>query len=196
MAKIAAGRTVLSIERDERDRVRFVVSRAVDPAGGVMHGLVDPAFLWAFDDDVAISSDAKLVVLDEAARVLFSSFDPGQTLPEIVTRQASQRVAGHFEWRDDQDEYLAAHWGLFLQARMAVPKWTIVLSQPKALVLAPIIAFKRIFMLVVVLTILIVFLLSGRQIRRNLTPLARLKEGAQRLAMGDLDTRVEVTTSR
>lgn len=197
VTKIAAGRTALSTERDGRDRIRFVVSRAVDTAApdrGVMHGLVDPTFLWAFDDDVAIAPDAKLVVLDEAGRILFSSFDPGQTLPDIVTRQAGQRVAGHFEWRDEEGEYLAAHWGLFLQASMAVPKWTIVLSQPKALVLAPITAFKRIFMLVIVLTILIVFLLSGRQIRRSLTPLARLKEGAQRLAMGDLDTRVEVTT--
>jgi len=197
MAKLAAGKTVLSTGRDGSGRVRVVVSRAVDPGlpqRGVVHGMVDPAFLWRFDDEVAIGADARLIILDEAGRALFSSFGVGQTLPDIVTRQAAQRVAGHFEWRDDHGEYLAAHWGLFLQATMAVPKWTIVLSQPRADVLAPVTAFKRIFILVIVLTVLTVFLLSGQQIRRSLTPLARLKEGAQRLAMGDLDTRVEVTT--
>jgi signal transduction histidine kinase/ActR/RegA family two-component response regulator len=197
VGKIAAGKTVLSIERDGSDRVRVVVSRAVDPElphRGVVHGTVDPAFLWGFDDDLVLAADAKLVVLDEAGRVLFSSFGPDQTLPDIVTGQAAQRVAGHFEWGDGNGEYLAAHWGLFLQASMAVSKWTIVLSQPKADVLAPITAFKRIFLLVVVLTILTVFLLSGQQIRKSLTPLNQLKEGAQRLATGDLDARVEVTT--
>src|SRR6185312_1981650 len=41
LTKIAAGRTVLSIEREGRDQVRFVVSRAVDAAApdrGIVHG--------------------------------------------------------------------------------------------------------------------------------------------------------------
>ena len=143
---------------------------------------------------MGIAADAKLVVLDEAGRVLFSSFGPDRMLPEAVTRQASQRVTGHFEWRDGDGEYLATHWALFLHASMAVPKWTIVLSQPKAEVFAPLAVFRRIFVLVLALTILTVVLLSGRQIRRSLTPLAQLKEGARRLATGDLSTRVEVAS--
>jgi HAMP domain-containing protein len=39
-----------------------------------------------------------------------------------------------------------------------------------------------------------VLLLSVRQIRRSLTPLERLQDGTRRLAQGDLDTRVEVTS--
>jgi signal transduction histidine kinase/ActR/RegA family two-component response regulator len=196
-AAVAAGKTVLSTDRDGAGRVRVVVSRAVDaalPHRGVVHGLVEPAFLWALHDDVGIAADAKLIVLDEAGRVLFSSSGHGQMPPEIVTRQAAERVAGHFEWRDGDAEYLATHRAIFLQATMAVPKWTIVLSQPKAEVFAPIAVFKRVFVLVIVLTILTVALLSGRQIRRSLTPLAELKEGARRLAMGDLGTRVEVAS--
>jgi signal transduction histidine kinase/ActR/RegA family two-component response regulator len=196
-ASVAAGKTVLSTDRDATGRVQVVLSRAVDPVlprGGVVHGAVDPAFLWALGDDAGIAADAKLVVLDEAGRVLFSSSGASEMPPETVTRQAAQRVAGHFEWRDGGGEYLATHWALFLQASMAVPKWTIVVSQPKADVFAPIAVFKRIFVLVLVLTILTVVLLSGQQIRRSLTPLAQLKEGARRLAVGDLGTRVEVAS--
>ena len=196
-ASVAAGKTVLSTARDGAGGVRVVVSRAVDPAlphRGVVHGLVDPAFLWELDGDTGIAADAKLLVLDEAGRVLFSSFGSGQMPPEIVTRQAAERVAGHFEWRDGDGEYLATHRAIFLQATMAVSKWTIVLSQPKAEVFAPIAMFRRIFVLVIALTILTVVLLSGQQIRRSLTPLHQLKEGARRLAMGDLGTRVEATS--
>jgi signal transduction histidine kinase/CheY-like chemotaxis protein len=39
-----------------------------------------------------------------------------------------------------------------------------------------------------------VLLLSVRQIRKSLTPLEKLQEGTRRLAMGELDTRVEVTS--
>ena len=112
---------------------------------------------------------------------------PGQPLPEIVTRQAARSVENHFEWGDDHGDYIATRWTLFLQANLAAPKWTIVLSQPKADVFAPIATFKRIFALVVTLTFLTVVFLSGQQIRRSLTPLAQLKEGAQQLALGDLD---------
>jgi signal transduction histidine kinase/ActR/RegA family two-component response regulator/HAMP domain-containing protein len=196
-ASLATGKTVLSTDRDGSGRVRVVVSRPVDPLrahDGVVHGVVDPAFLWALDGDVALAADAKLVVLDDAGRVLFSSFGSDQVLPEGLTRQAAQRAAGHFEWRARDGDYLATHRALFLQASMAVPRWTIVLSQPKADVFAPIATFKRIFALVIVLTLLTIVLLSGRQIRRSLTPLAELKEGARRLAMGDLGTRVEVAS--
>jgi len=192
-ATVAGGKTVLSVERDGTGRVLVFMSRAVGPVQPdrrVVHGLVDPVFLWRFDDDAAIPAETRLIVLDGTGRVLFSSLGSGQTPPESVTRRAAERVAGHFAWR----EYIATHWALFLQASMAVPKWTIVLSQPRADVLAPITAFTRIFVLVIVLTILTVLLLSVQQIRRSLTPLAQLKEGARRLAMGDLDTRVEVTT--
>ncbi|MGH7420350.1 MAG: ATP-binding protein, partial [Candidatus Rokuibacteriota bacterium] len=76
----------------------------------------------------------------------------------------------------------------------SAPKWTVVLNQTKADVFAPIASFKRTFFLVVLLTIWMVLLLSVRQIRKGLTPLEKLQEGTQRLAIGDLDTRVDVAS--
>jgi signal transduction histidine kinase len=53
---------------------------------------------------------------------------------------------------------------------------------------------RQIFLSVIAVTILTVLLVSVRQIRRSLTPVAQLKEGARRLAMGDLDARIEVAS--
>jgi len=47
-ASVAAGKTVLSTARDGTGRVRVVVSRTMDPTSpyrGVVHGVLDPAFL-------------------------------------------------------------------------------------------------------------------------------------------------------
>jgi signal transduction histidine kinase/ActR/RegA family two-component response regulator len=196
-AHLSAGKTVLSAEPGGDGRARLVVSRALDrarPERGILHGSVDPADFWTVEDETALPGGSKLVVLDEMGRVLFSSFDSTLTLPNAVTRYAGERVAGHFEWDNGTDEYIATHWSLFLLSSFSTPKWTIVLNQAKADVFAPIASFKRTFFLVVLLTVWMVLLLSVRQIRRGLIPLERLQEGTRRLAQGDLDTRVEVTS--
>jgi signal transduction histidine kinase/HAMP domain-containing protein/ActR/RegA family two-component response regulator len=196
-AHLSAGKTVLSAEPGGDGRARLIVSRALDrarPEHGILHGSVDPADFWTVEDETALPAGSKLIVLDETGRVLFSSFDSTLTLPKAVTRYAGERVAGHFEWDNGTDEYIATHWSLFLLSSFSTPKWTIVLNQAKADVFAPIASFKRTFFLVVLLTVWMVLLLSVRQIRRGLTPLERLQEGTRRLAQGDLDTRVEVTS--
>ena len=196
-AHLSAGKTVLSAEHGGDGRARLTVSRALDrarPERGILHGSVDPADFWTVEDETALPAGSKLIVLDETGRVLFSSFDSTLTLPKAVTRYAGERVAGHFEWDNGTDEYIATHWSLFLLSNFSTPKWTIVLNQAKADVFAPIASFKRTFFLVVLLTVWMVLLLSVRQIRRGLTPLEKLQEGTRRLAQGDLDTRVEVTS--
>jgi len=196
-AHLGAGKTVLSAEPGPDGRARLILSRALDrarPERGILHAAVDPAQFWAFEDETALPGGTKVIVLDERGRPLFSSFDSTLTLPPAVTRSAGERVAGHFEWDDGADEFVATHWSLFLQSSFATSKWTVVLNEAKADVFAPIASFKRTFFLVVLLTVWMVLLLSVRQIRRGLTPLERLQEGTRRLAQGDLDTRVEVTS--
>jgi len=196
-ARVAGGKTVLSTERDADGRVRFFLSRALDgahPERGILHGAINRAYLWTLQDEAGLQPGVKLIVLDESGRLLFPSFGSTGSLPESVTRQAGQRTAGHFEWSDGSAQYTATHWSLFLQSNFSTPKWTIVLNQSKADVLAPIAHFKITFLLVIILTVLMVLLLSVRQIRKSLTPLEKLQEGTRRLAMGDLDMRVEVTS--
>ncbi len=196
-ARVMTGKTVLSTEHDAGGRVRYFLSQPLDrtrPERGILHGAVNPAHLWTVHDEVGLQAGVKLTVLDDWGRPLFSSSGSARALPDPVTRQTSQRTAGHLEWNDGAAEYIATYWSLFLQSTFSTPKWTIVLTQPKADVLAPITRFKRTFFLVVLLTVLMVLLLSVRQIRKSLTPLERLQEGTRRLATGDLETRVEVAS--
>jgi hypothetical protein len=68
-ASLAAGKTVLSTQRDATGHAQLVVSRAIADRG-ILHGAIDPAFLWALGDDAALPPDTTLVVLDEGGRFL------------------------------------------------------------------------------------------------------------------------------
>jgi signal transduction histidine kinase len=197
-ARLMAGKTVLSVVTERGHGARAVLSRAVDPARparGVIHGLLDPDALWAIDEEGSLPVGCHLLILDHTGRVLFSLADAERPVVDHPVLPASRRGGGgDFTWHDGGTTYLAARWALFLQPSMGVADWTVVVSQPRDDVLAPITTFKRVFVLVLVLTVLIVLLLSAQQIRRHLTPLAQLKDAARRIAQGDLTTRVHATS--
>ncbi|MEK7204340.1 MAG: HD domain-containing phosphohydrolase, partial [candidate division NC10 bacterium] len=101
---------------------------------------------------------------------------------------------GQFEWSQGGEDYLVSYWSLFLRPRFHIPKWTVVLSESKAAVLAPVDEFKKIFPLVILLALWVVLLLSVSQIRRSLVPLEKLQEGTTRVAQRDFETRVTVNS--
>jgi putative nucleotidyltransferase with HDIG domain len=70
----------------------------------------------------------------------------------------------------------------------------VVLSQSKAVALAPVAYFNKTFFLIILLSLWVVLFLSIVQIRKNLIPLEKLKEGAIRIGNRDFNTRVSVTS--
>ena len=120
---------------------------------------------------------------------------PGRiSFPEPVTLDMTRSSSGQFKWTHAEKEYLASYWSLPLQFRFFVPKWTIVLGESKADVLAPMANFKTIFPLVILMSLWVVLLLSIGQIRRSLVPLERLQEGTRRIAARDFESRAAVTS--
>ncbi len=84
--------------------------------------------------------------------------------------------------------------GYLPKVQLFYPRWTIVLSTSKDYVFAPIVYFKKIFPLVILLSFWVVLLLSVIQIRRTMLPLEKLKDGTQRIAMRDFESRVKVAS--
>jgi signal transduction histidine kinase len=194
---LAAGKTVLSAEPATTGWPRLFLSRVVDgahPERGILQAEINPDYLWAGDDESTLLSTMRLVVLDGAGQPLFSSFDPSAPVSPELTRRAARGTPGRFTWSDGADTYEANPWQLFLQFQFLIPRWTIVVSESEADILAPIADFKRNFILVVLLSIWIVLLLSVRQIRKNLGPVERLQEGTRRIALGYFDGRVDVAS--
>lgn len=191
--EIFSGQTLVITQCDP-DRISHIyMSRSVEPAPYnkcILQSEIDPDYLWLVADESSLPPLTKLLVLDHAQNVLFSSWGSANAVPTELTRNRTNRSPVFFEWAEGQTRYLANQRELFLQSGFASQNWTIILSEPKAYSFAPIAYFKKTFPLVILLSIWVVLFLSLSQIRRSLAPLQQLKEGAQRVAQKDFDTRV------
>jgi putative nucleotidyltransferase with HDIG domain len=192
---IRSGRSLLFSEYHPDLSSRIFMSMAVDPQNprrGNLVGEINPTYLWDIEKQTTFPSMTELCVLDQSHNVLFSSLKSPVSLSEGVLEKMTHSAFGQFEWVNEKKEYLASYRSIFLQPAFFTPKWTVVLSESKSDVLAPMANFKKIFPLVILMSLWVVLLLSVIQIRRSMIPLEKLREGTRRIAARDFDSRVTV----
>jgi len=195
---LQSNKTVLSTIYHPDDRTSCIVmSMTLDPKNperGILLGELNPTYLWGIGDENPWLPTAEFCILNYSNDILFSTLPPPLLFPEKAVHTMDGNVSGQFEWEHEKNQYLASYWSLFLKARYYTPKWTVVLSEAKADVLAPAATFKKTFPFIIFLTLLMVLLLSIIQIRRNLVPLEKLQEGTRHIAQGKFDSRVSIKT--
>jgi len=185
-----AGKNVLSTTECFRSEPCVVLSRELNaghPEEGILAAEIQGSYLWDVEN---LPQDIAVCVLDPYGRSLFCSAEAPSAFPPQVTRSFS----GEFEWKLEGREFLANYWNLPLESSFSATHWTIVSSEAKSDVLAPLTRFRTSFLLVFLLALWVVLLLSLVQIRRNLGPLAKLKEGTGGISRGNFQTRVEINS--
>jgi class 3 adenylate cyclase/HAMP domain-containing protein len=191
---LATGQSLLITQSDADTLSGVLMLQALDPTNlsqGSLVAEINAEYLWGLE---GISPLTELSVLDASNRVMFcSTGSPDPFLPQL-TQELDLSSTGHFEWQDEDREYMASYWSVFLKFRFLAPPWTVVMSESKADVLAPLADFQRMFPLVILMSFWVVLLLSLVQIRRSLIPLGKLQEGTRRIAQRDFDSRVTVTS--
>jgi len=138
-----------------------------------------------------------LCLLNNEANMLYSTLTFPLSIPDQIAQEmkSGRSQSGNFEWSHQKSDYLSNYRQIFLQSNHVTRNsnyWMSVVSQAKAEVFEPIIDFRQIFILAVLLSLWVVLLLSYNQIRRTLVPLERLKEGTQRIARKEFSSRVMV----
>jgi len=194
---LGSGKALLSSQSSEDLAARIFMSLALDPQDlgrGILVGEINTTYLWDVDEENARLPMTELCVLDRSNTLLFCSMKVSESFREQLARVLARSAIGQFEWMGPEGEFLASYWSLFLQPRFYLPKWTVVLNESKADVMAPMADFKWSFPLVVLLALWVVMLLAVSQIRRSLIPLEKLREGTERVAKRDFDSRVAVTS--
>jgi putative nucleotidyltransferase with HDIG domain len=194
---LQAGKTVVSTMYYPGRPSRIFIIIALDPRKPrrrILLAEINPSYLWGITDENLWMQAAELCILDHSHHILFSMLPPPLSFPQEVVHAMDSNVSGQFEWKDKKNHYVASYWSLFLKERYYTPKWTVVLSESKADVLAPVATFKKTFPLVTLMTLWVVLLLSIIQIRRNLVPLERLKEGTKYIAQKNFNKRVIIKT--
>jgi len=97
-----------------------------------------------------------------------------------------------FNWRENNTDYIAYYWTIFLEGKFATAPWLVVLSKPKLEHQTSLDNIKSTYPIVVVLSFLLVILLTTSQLRRNLTPLELLQKATKEVASGNFDTTVDI----
>ena len=195
--RLEAGKTVLFVNYPQNDLPRIFMIRSVDIhdiQAGIILGEISTSELWGVGEIYTLPAMTEISVLDEYDNLLYSSIPLPENFSDHLVSRINDSRDRLFEWEHKGEVYLASSWAIFLKARYSIPKWTVVLSQPKALALAPVAYFNKTFFLVVLLSLWTVLFLSTFQIRRNLIPLEKLKEGVVRIGHRDFNTRVSITS--
>jgi HAMP domain-containing protein len=188
--RIASGRSALVVQYASEGVVNLYLCRLADlarPNEGILIGRIESDYLWRTE---TLPPMTELLILDEEDRTLFSTL-PGTDMTSGYLRGGS---SNQFEWTFRGQTYIAYAWTIPLKFSFGVSRWTIVLSESKADVLAPMTNFKTLFPLVILVSLWLVALLSIGQIRRNLIPLEKLQKGTRRIAVGDFKSEVDVSS--
>lgn len=184
---LARGGGVLLARRDAMP-ARLLLATRIDPtepAAGLVLAELSPGHVWGDPEDLAVGT--QVCVLDARGQVLYCSDPQLATLAaELGAGGADAAPVG------ERGEWQYNRRSLSLRARFAEDDWTVLTLRPGGASDAGLNRLAYVFLGIVVLTLLLVALLSGVQLRRTLVPLERLIEGTRRIAREEFNQPVVV----
>jgi hypothetical protein len=143
-----AGNTVLSIVNHSGSSPQIMMIMLADPKNlhaGYLMGEINPDYLWGIDQGNTLPPNTEFSVLDASKNVLFSSISYPDSFYQQVYSNLSHSSSGQFEFALENHKYLVGYWTPFMKPQFLVHGWTVVLSQSKDNVLAPMSHFKTTF---------------------------------------------------
>ncbi|MCD4675082.1 MAG: HD domain-containing protein [Desulfobacula sp.] len=155
-------------------------------------GQVETSYLWGIGYKNMLPPMTDLCLVDQFRKVLVSSFSVSDALLHRVMMKNDESKASFFQYNVGDQGFYVSYWPLFIKSGFNAPNLSVVLRRSEADAMSPIADFKKIFPLVVLLSIWIVLLLSIFHIRKSLVPLEKLKQGTLRVAKNDFKSRVAV----
>jgi len=179
------------------DQSRIFMAVPVDPehkSRDLLLAEIRPDFVWFMGDADTLPRNTHLCVLDRSNRALRSTLLPPISLPEEALALISKEHAGQFEWTHREKKYMTSFYILSLSSWYIADDLKLLLSEAKAVVLGPFKKWISLFFLVALASLWLVLFLSVIQIRRSMVPLEKLKEGTQRIARREFDSRVKVNS--
>ena len=175
---------------------RLFMVEALDPLRlnrGLLIGGIDTSRLWRYVTSV-LSENQDLTILGAPGVVFYSSRPlSAAPLPKSPTHNSGPRRCNSPGARGAEAS-LSSSWSVFLLPDYQAEQFPVVTSEYRADAFAPANLFSSSFLQVGLLTFLVVLLLSSIYIRRNLIPLARIKEGTQRISVGDFSYPITVSS--
>jgi len=194
---LSSGKALVFVSSAKPSGRHIGMLRLIDPQApdrGLVAGEINPKYLWGLDEHNTLPAMTELSVLDGRGEVFFTTIPVSAEFVQRPEFRRSRSAISNFEWTYEGEPYEAAFWTVFMKYHWHYPKLTVVMSTPRFQIFAPIIFFKKIFPLIILLSLWVVLLLSAVQIRRTTQPLKELSEATRRIANQDFNSRVVVNS--
>jgi signal transduction histidine kinase len=192
---IRTGRSLLLVHQGPKGPPKIFMAGLVKTNQSqecLIFGEVEPDYVWGMESEDDLISDMPLFVLGPKKEVLLSLPRDLNTDKNILSAISGSSAAGMIEYNFKGEIYLIGYWRLYLKYHFFATGWTIVMSQARSTVLAPVAYFKKFFFLFAVLTFLVVCLLSVVLIRKSLIPIETLRKGTGQIANGEFGIEVDI----
>lgn len=187
------GQAVLSCRPGPNASAWFFMSVLVDPdrpEQGILTGEIQGDYLW--EAAARLPAGIEVVVLDRNRQVLHSSGrEPKPSLFKAL-QDISFESNGSFEWSEGRQDYFSNYRVLFLAPRFLYPAWIIVVSERKDTVLAAVSDFTKVFPVIAVISLGMVFFLSFHLVRKNTVPIEILRDATRKIADGHFGHKAEI----
>jgi diguanylate cyclase (GGDEF)-like protein len=171
----------------------IVVARAA--GDDIVLGRIEPSYLWQARDLLGRGMEVCVFGPMALPSPLECSAQLGDDRVEALRTARRSSTNGHLGWSDGDQEWLGAYWELFMPSRFEAQPWMIVVSQPRGVALESLASIYHIAGQAAVLTLALIVLLAGAQIRRTLQPLHELLKGTRRIAAQDFSTPVNIAAT-
>ena len=186
------GGAIITVADSAGSRTVFM-ARMLDPERpkrGVLWAVINPAILWG--PFTSGDSPLELCVFRGNGTTALACAD--QEIPGLAQKLAVSPAIGDLQWSRNGENFFAGYWTASLDERWLASPWLIVLSEPRAQVMAPMSRFTRTFVILMLGALVAIFLISNDQIRRGMKPLVSLQEGTLRVARGEFFNPVRVSS--
>lgn len=192
---LRSGKTLMIIRPGPEGKDRICLLKQVlhdNRSPGLVYGIVKDLYLWGLDEHFTLSANTDLTILNASGRIIFTTHPFTPPLGDLPILNRTRSSFSGFEWKNGTQKYHASFWGIFTKHHWNYPKLTVILSASKDHVFATIQQFKKIYPLVILMSLWVVLLLSAALIRKTTQPLQELKKGTQRITEKDFETKVAV----
>jgi len=149
---------------------------------------VNPNYIWGNNELLPYATN--ICVLKNKSEALFCSHNKANAMMVQLNKSSTDKIPANFNWQNNDNDYIAATWELFLKSRFNSDNWTIIASQKEDIALLPIKAFNKIFPSIIFLSLLITIFLSLSQVRRSLVPLEKLISGIRSVSNNDFSQKL------
>ncbi|MFH2064435.1 MAG: HD domain-containing phosphohydrolase [Pseudomonadota bacterium] len=194
---IHSGKTILITDTRSKPYARLFMVRLIDPdipGNGKLVGEINTPYLWGIGHVNTLPPFVELTVMDHARNPLISSITVPEDFIKKIKYQARESSSFQLEWESSGTTYLSTAWSIFLKPGFHIPEWTVIMTQSKKEIFAPVADVQNSFLMVVFASLLSVTLLSIYYIRKSLAPIEKLKKGTIQIANGDYKSMIIVKT--